>query len=392
MKLPPRARLLPPLFALATLIACGEPASPPGPPGPCDIVAAETPGPASAERAAHRDQPARVAELFLNEGYETGDAGFYTLAAAAAACALERDPADLDAANLAATARLNQHRFAEAEAEARALTGKRQSAEDWALVGDAAMEQGRLDEAADAYQRAVDLRPSPGLYGRISHLRWLWGDATGAEEMAALAAQSAGGDAELAAFHLAWLGWLRATSGRPAPEIDQALALDPGCRSARIYRARLRLLAGDTAGALADLDATPRTFENLRIHAELDPATNLTEHCELDHRGCALAWAPTSPEKASHYIEREWAARKDAHTRAARALIGPKPPDDPAAEARAAVATGTLDPEVLYMAGRVLGDAELLRRALATGPGLLPSQRAAAQRALDELSAAAPPR
>ena len=95
-----------------------------------------------------------------------------------------------------------------------------------------------------------------------------------------------------------------------------------------------------------------------------------------------MTWAQP---RASGLIEEEWRARQDALTRAVRAWVGGKAGQDTAAELRAAVATGTLDPEVAWLAGMQLGDRALLTRALATGPGLLPSQRAMAEARLGEL-------
>lgn len=381
-----RVPIFPSLCVVSLLFACEAPPAP-GPPGPCAIAAAEAPGPLSAERSKNIEKPAIVAELFLQEGLKTGDSGFYTLAAAAAACALERDPTDLDAAWLAANARYQQHRFAEAEAEALVLTTKRQDPLDWMLLGDARMEQGRLESAADAYQSAVNLRPGPDLYGRISYLRWLWGDAVGAEEMAVLAVASSGDDAVVHSFHLGWLGWLHALAGQEAPEIDAALAADPTSRQALLYQARVRLARGDGAGARASLAQAPTTFESLRIGAELDPAVDLAAHCELDHRACAVVLAETDPARAAALINREWAGRQDAHTMAARAWIGSRGGADTSADARAALATGSLDPEVLLLAGLVLRDPVALKRALAAGPGLLPSQRRRAEEALAALQA-----
>src|SRR4026207_1044405 len=54
---------------------------------------------------------------------------------------------------------------------------------DYALLGDALMEQGRLTEAASAYQKMIDLKPFYQSYTRAAHLRWLTGDLHGAIEL-----------------------------------------------------------------------------------------------------------------------------------------------------------------------------------------------------------------
>ena len=73
--------------------------------------------------------------------------------------------------------------FSEAEQIARRLTVKRQFVLDYGLLGDVLMEQGRLTEAAEAYQKMIDLKPFYQSYTRASHLRWLKGDLDGAIEL-----------------------------------------------------------------------------------------------------------------------------------------------------------------------------------------------------------------
>ena len=68
------------------------------------------------------------------------------------------------------------HRFGEAEAIARRLVTMREFVLDFGLLGDVLMEQGRLSEAAAAYQKMIDLKPFYQSYTRAAHLRWLKGD------------------------------------------------------------------------------------------------------------------------------------------------------------------------------------------------------------------------
>ncbi len=53
------------------------------------------------------------------------------------------------------------------------------------------MEQGRLAEAAAAYQKMIDLKPFYQSYTRAAHLRWLKGDLDGAIEMMNAAVKAA---------------------------------------------------------------------------------------------------------------------------------------------------------------------------------------------------------
>ena len=63
----------------------------------------------------------------------------------------------------------------EAEQIARQLVARRTVVLDYGLLGDALMEQGRLAEAADAYQRMIDLKPFYQSYTRAAHVRWTEG-------------------------------------------------------------------------------------------------------------------------------------------------------------------------------------------------------------------------
>ena len=77
------------------------------------------------------------------------DPGDYRLAESVATCLDEQHPGDPSALLLRGHALHQLHRFQEAEAIARTLVTKREFVLDYALLGDALMEQGRLAEAAD---------------------------------------------------------------------------------------------------------------------------------------------------------------------------------------------------------------------------------------------------
>ena len=53
------------------------------------------------------------------------------------------------------------------------------------------MEQGRLSEAGEAYQKMLDLKPFYQSYTRAAHLRWLKGDLDGATDASPSAISSA---------------------------------------------------------------------------------------------------------------------------------------------------------------------------------------------------------
>ncbi len=362
---------------LALLLACGEVPPPPvvsGPPGPCEISAAPAAGPLSADAVGLA--PVALAELRIREARLTGDPGFYTLAQAAADCALAADPADLRATRARIHVLIQFHEFSAAEAEASALLAKTGAWEDHMLLGDAAMERGRLDVAKAAYDRALEIEPGPLLYDRMGWYLWATGDAEGALRYAE-GAISAGGDAEPHVWALTRVGWLRAMAGQPPLELIRALSLLPDYPPARVARGRILLPAGAPRAA-DDLRAAGPTVEAVRALAEIDPNADVARLAAQDPRGYAIWLSDRDPARALALLTTERESREDAATLLAWAYAAHRTGQDATTVARAAIATGTLEPRSLLQGGVVLRDIALLDRALATGPGLLPSERAMA--------------
>lgn len=383
---------------LILLLACAEPPRPtPALPDPCEVMRARSPGPHQAEIAAALDEPIEVARLRVEEARLTGDPGFYTLAEQALDCADAAPEAGgaptVASRRLRAHVVLQFHRFAEAEALARPLYAETKDGQDAMVLGDALMEQGRLQEAGEAYQLAMNARPGLPIYDRAGWLRWLTGDIAGATQLATLAAQAGSpADPEPLAWVLTRLGWLHALSGEPAREVDLALQLLPDYKPARMARARIRLHAGDSAGAAEDLRVVGPTVEAVWALSEIDPAASVEKVGMQDPRGFARWLAdrgtPADLARARALVADELRDRQDATTRMVDAWVRYRAGEDAAPLAREALATGIPEPRVLFEGGLVLGDAAVLERALAMGPGLLPSERRRAQEALAGLRAA----
>lgn len=369
------------ILLLSVLGGCADTINPPpNPVSPCTLISAPAPGPLAGERA-KTTKPLDLARLFIREARFTSDAGFYTLAETALECQLQSTPTDRDARRLRDHVDLQFHRFAAVEADALALTADPAHASwfDWALLGDAQMELGKLDAAAQAYQSAADLRPGLEMYDRVAWLRWLWGDIPAAIEIQGMAAAAGTPrDPEPLAWVLTRLGWLHALAGVPSPELDAALSLLPDYHPAHFYRGRVRLGGSEPASAAADLRAAGPTVEAVWALSEIDKGASVEAVRAQDARGYAMWLTPANPQAALVLLQDEWKNRQDATTRMARAWAAWKAGDtsiDAATEARTALATGIAEPRVLRMGSQILGDATLLRRALAMGPGLLPSER-----------------
>lgn len=153
------------------------------------------------------------------------------------------EPGSHSAALLRGFAFHNQHRFGEAEQIARHLVAQRGLAYDWALLGDAMIEQGDLQEAERAYQRMLDLRPDANAYSRVAHFRSLVGDVEGAREMLRWAARAS---SPRAPGHFAWT-WARlavyeAQHGDPIAAraiAERAVQIAPSSLQARHALARV---------------------------------------------------------------------------------------------------------------------------------------------------------
>ncbi len=142
-----------------------------------------------------RRAPARAAEhlgyRFISRARLTNDPGYYKVAEQAAACLESFQPGEPSALLLRGHVLHQLHRFTEAEGIARRLVASREFVLDHGLLGDALMEQGRLAEAAEAYQKMIDLKPFYQSYTRAAHLRWLRGDLDGAIRMIQSAVKAA---------------------------------------------------------------------------------------------------------------------------------------------------------------------------------------------------------
>jgi tetratricopeptide (TPR) repeat protein len=289
-----------------------------------------------------------------------------------------------------------QHRFAEAQdGAARLVAAAPADPIGHLLLGDARLELGDIDGAADAYQRAVDLRPDLRSYERAAHVRWLDGDVEGAVEMLGRALDAASPrDPEPAAWCYAALGgvaWLRGDLRGAAVAAERALALVPGYPGALLVRARVLAARGDRGGALAALDAVAvpaRTVEELALRvdvlralgraAEADRvAADIGRRAAGDPREVARVWARygAEPERAARIAGELARERPTIEALAVAALAEAR--TGRVAEARAVMARarrlGTRDPRLALYAAVIelaAGERDAARRLVAAAPAV----------------------
>ena len=150
----------------------------------------------------------RLGWAFVEKARESFDPGFHKLAEQCARAIETRNPQSQEAMLLRAHVLQNLHRFKESETLARRLVQQRGLSFDYGLLGDALMEQGKLNDAVEAYQRMMNLKPDLRAYARAAHMRWLKGDLKGAIEAMELGVSAASpSDAESGAWVNTRLGF-----------------------------------------------------------------------------------------------------------------------------------------------------------------------------------------
>ncbi len=204
----------------------------------------------------------RLGWLYVAKARESFDPGYYKLAEQCAFCLESRQPRSPEALLLRGHVLQNLHKFIEAEPLARELVTRRGSSFDYGLLGDVLMEQGRLMEAAQAYQKMVNEKPDLQSYARISHLRWLKGDLAGATEVMRLAVSAASPNApESAAWVNTRLAFLQSQKGNLEEAFqtcDLALYYQKDYAPALLLRGRLCLGSGKTVEAIDSLTRAAR--------------------------------------------------------------------------------------------------------------------------------------
>lgn len=135
------------------------------------------------ENRAKDDLWIMLGRAWVRKARESADPGFYLNADACAQVVLERSPDQKLALDLRGLVLLNGHKFDEARALALQVTSRHpEDPMAWGTLSDAYLEMGRYDEATDAAQIMVDLKPNLPSYSRASHLQWLRGDVVSAKE------------------------------------------------------------------------------------------------------------------------------------------------------------------------------------------------------------------
>lgn len=236
---------------------------------------------------------------------------------------------------------IDEHRFAPAADAARGLIAEDASDPTaHLLLGDALLELGDHEDATDAYEAALEVRPDLRSYNRAAYMRWLYGDLDGAVRIMDLAIGAGSArDPESIAWCFADLGAMYVHAGDPRRALaaaDRALGLVDGYVPALVVKAKALAKRGEQAPAIEALkqalEARPAA-EDLLLLAELldevgrkdealeafTAAERLAEHDPrpLAH---ALARRDREPERAVALAKSAAEARHDVWTHDTLAL------------------------------------------------------------------------
>ncbi len=356
----------------------------------------------------------RLGWAYIAKARASFDPGFYTLADQTALCMESKQAGSPEAMLLCGHVLHSLHKFKEGETVARALVARRGLSFDYGLLGDVLMEQGKLNEAVDAYQKMMDQRPSPSAYGRAAHLRWLKGDLRGAIELMEMAVRGGGsGDPESAAWYRVRLALYQLQAGdhkKSAALVNEALMQQPNYPPALLARGRILLSQGKATEAIEPLQRAATTnplpeykwllAEALRESGRVDEARVV--ELQLKKRGATddprtlslyLATRGEDVETAMRLGIAEMELRADVFT--LDALAWASMADGDAVQAwvfmRRAIAEGTPDARLMLHAGVIaaaVGQKEksgsYLAKASALQQMLLPCEQKILKSALEE--------
>jgi len=209
---------------------------------------------------------ARLGAAYLTRARETADPSWYTKAATA----LDQSRAGGGEQTLALTAtgllHLARHEFEAALASGQgALAAAPDSDRALGVMADAQVELGRYDEAARTIQAMVDRRPSLASLARVSYLRELRGDVTGAITAMNQAVTAGSGSTDDLAYVRTLLGDLylgQGDIGRADGAYQRALAGRDGYAAAEVGLARTAAARGDLRGAADRLEPVVARLPN----------------------------------------------------------------------------------------------------------------------------------
>jgi tetratricopeptide (TPR) repeat protein len=206
-----------------------------------------------------------LAGAYVQKTRETNDYSYLDRAVSILNAVLSNDSANYEALRLLTETQLERHQFAEAaESSLRLIQIDGADPWNWGTLGDAYIEMGEYDKAAEAYQKMVALRPDLASYNRAAHFRFLYGDADGAIAIMKRAIQSGSSMPENVAWCMVDLGniyWKTGQNGLAGQTFVDALRTFPNYPPAYAGLGKVLAAKGEIKNAI----------ENFRRAQEITP-------------------------------------------------------------------------------------------------------------------------
>jgi tetratricopeptide (TPR) repeat protein len=199
-----------------------------------------------------------LAGSYIQKMRETTDFSYLDRAGQIVGNVISADSQNYEALRLRSEIELERHHFKQVAEYSRQLMNI--SASDpwnWGTLGDALVEMGDYDGAAEAYQKMVMLRPDLASYNRAAWFRFLSGDMAGAIDVMKKAVNAGSASSENTAWCLVELGHLYLKNGQ-ADEAEQAYAaavrVFPGYHPGYAGMGRAQAAKGEFRSAIASYE------------------------------------------------------------------------------------------------------------------------------------------
>ncbi len=199
-----------------------------------------------------------LAGAYIQKMRETTDFSYLDRASRIVGNVISADGQNYEALRLRSEIELERHHFKQVAEYSRQLMNI--SANDpwnWGTLGDALLEMGDYDGAAEAYQKMVVLRPDLASYNRAAWFRFLSGDMPGAIDIMKKAIAAGSPSSENTAWCLVELGHLYLKNGQ-ADEAEKAYSLAvrtfPGYHPGYAGIGRAQAAKGEFKAAIASYE------------------------------------------------------------------------------------------------------------------------------------------